>query len=172
MPTLVDDGEAIWDSQAIMTYLVGKYAEEDSLYPADLLTRARIDQRLHFNSGVLFPRLVAAFRAQLCGDADIASKLEPISAAFNFLEVFLADSPYLVGDSMTLADIAAITTVASSQAFVPLDPELHGKILAWMDLLSTQLPTYDEYVTQVGEKFREKLSGTQEKQESDETDAE
>lgn len=55
IPTLEDGGNCIWDSHAIATYLIGKYAEDDSLYPKDLYTRAVINQRLHFESGVLFP---------------------------------------------------------------------------------------------------------------------
>lgn len=59
VPTLDDDGFYIWDSHAISTYLVGKYGKDDSLYPRDLHKRAIIDQRLHFDSGILFPRLGA-----------------------------------------------------------------------------------------------------------------
>lgn len=57
IPTLVDDdGEFIlWDSHAIATYLVEKYADDDSLYPNDVQRRARISQRLHFDSSLLFP---------------------------------------------------------------------------------------------------------------------
>lgn len=50
-----DDGFVIWDSHAINAYLVGKYGKDDSLYSKDLKKRAVIDQRLHFDSNVLFP---------------------------------------------------------------------------------------------------------------------
>lgn len=58
MPTLDDDGYYLWDSHAITAYLVGKYGKDDSLYPKDLKKRGTVDQRLHFDSGVLFPRLL------------------------------------------------------------------------------------------------------------------
>lgn len=54
VPTLVDDGKAIWDSNAIISYLVGKYASDDSLYPKDLYQRALVEQRLFFNCSVVF----------------------------------------------------------------------------------------------------------------------
>lgn len=52
VPTLVDDGVTIWDSNAIIMYLVDKYAKDDSLYPKDLAIRAKIHQRLFFGAGV------------------------------------------------------------------------------------------------------------------------
>lgn len=51
VPTLVDNGVSIWDSNAIIIYLVDKYGKDDSLYPKDLSVRARINQRLFFGAG-------------------------------------------------------------------------------------------------------------------------
>lgn len=44
-------------SHAIVTYLINAYAENDFLYPSEPRKRALIDQRLHFDSGILFPAL-------------------------------------------------------------------------------------------------------------------
>lgn len=57
IPTLVDGDFVIWDSHAITAYLVEKYATDDSLYPKDLIKRTLVNQRLHFDSGILFPRV-------------------------------------------------------------------------------------------------------------------
>lgn len=54
-----EDGFVLWDSHAIMGYLVEKYGKDDKLYPKDLRKRAIVDQRLHFESGVLFPTHMA-----------------------------------------------------------------------------------------------------------------
>lgn len=51
VPTLVDNGISIWDSNAIIMYLVDKYGKDDSLYPKDLAIRAKINQRLFFGAG-------------------------------------------------------------------------------------------------------------------------
>lgn len=59
VPTLKDGDFAIWDSHAINAYLSTKYGENDKLYPTDPEKRAVIDQRLHFDSGILFPRVGA-----------------------------------------------------------------------------------------------------------------
>lgn len=61
VPILVDDDFVIWDSHAIAGYLVGQYAEDDTLYPKDdVRKRAVIDQRLHFENGVLYVRCCTA----------------------------------------------------------------------------------------------------------------
>jgi glutathione S-transferase len=54
-----EDGFTLWDSHAIMAYLVEKYGKDDSLYPKDLRKRAIINQRLHFENGILFPYTMA-----------------------------------------------------------------------------------------------------------------
>jgi glutathione S-transferase len=46
-----------FSSHAICTYLITKYAKDDTLYPTDPYRRAQVDQALHFDSGVLFARL-------------------------------------------------------------------------------------------------------------------
>ena len=58
VPVLDDNGDILWDSHAIIIYLVEKYAKDDSLYPKeDILKKAKINALLHFDSGVLFSRL-------------------------------------------------------------------------------------------------------------------
>lgn len=51
VPTLKDDnGFVIWDSHAIMPYIVEKYSKDDKLYPRDPEKRAIINQRMHFDT--------------------------------------------------------------------------------------------------------------------------
>lgn len=57
VPVLEDDGKYIIDSHAILSYLVNQYGKDDSLYPKDPYKRAMVDQRLHFDNGILYMRL-------------------------------------------------------------------------------------------------------------------
>lgn len=57
VPVLDDDGKYIIDSHAILSYLVEQYGKDDSLYPKDPYQRALVNQRLFFDSGILYVRL-------------------------------------------------------------------------------------------------------------------
>lgn len=61
IPTLCDKDLVLWESRAIMTYLVSAYAKDDTLYPKDIRVRALIDQRLHFDLGTLSQRVMDYF---------------------------------------------------------------------------------------------------------------
>lgn len=58
LPTLEDNEKVLWESHAVMTYLVSKFGNEDQqqrLYSRNVYKRAVIDQRILFDTGVLFP---------------------------------------------------------------------------------------------------------------------
>lgn len=56
IPTISDNGFNLWESRAIITYLVNAYGKDDSLYPKDPKKRALVDQRLYFDIGTLYAR--------------------------------------------------------------------------------------------------------------------
>lgn len=58
IPTIDDDGFVLWESKAIACYLVEKHGRED-LYPKDLKRRAVVNQRLYYDSSMLYPRIRA-----------------------------------------------------------------------------------------------------------------
>lgn len=145
VPTLVDDGKAIWDSHVINPYLVSKYGKDDSLYPKDLYARAVVDQRLHFDNGVLFPRFGALVRPVFF---DNKTEWDPeavkqIEEAFQFLEIFLGDNHYLAGKQLTIADFSIIATVTSIVSNEFFDLGSYPRIKAWIERLE-QLPYYAE----------------------------
>lgn len=106
VPVLDDNGTIIWDSHAICTYLIGKYAPDDSLYPKDLVQRAHVDQCLHFDSGVLFTAIRNAnFVIFLGGSVVPQEEIDELHSALELLETFLINSLYLTGNKLTVAEV-------------------------------------------------------------------
>lgn len=85
LPTLEDNGKYLWESHAVMTYLVSKFGNEEQqqrLYSRNVYKRAVIDQRILFDTGVLFP----CFR-------QVAVSL--ICLIYVFCELLLSDKSFI-----------------------------------------------------------------------------
>jgi len=146
VPTLEDDGHFIWDSHAIIAYLVSKYADSDALYPKDLLQRAVVDQRLHFESGVVFANGIRSISKPVIffGQTKVPKeRYDAIIEIYNFVETFLKGKDYIAGDQLTIADFSLVSSVSSLVAFVDLDPIKYARVSAWVKRLE-QLPYYEE----------------------------
>ncbi|XP_023175015.2 glutathione S-transferase 1-like isoform X2 [Drosophila hydei] len=126
VPMLEDGPARFWDSHAIMAYLVRKYAKDDALYPKNFYKRALVDQRLHFESGVVF-----------------AHALISITRMVLFLGQTKEDHEYIAGDQLTIADFSLISSISSMVAYVEIDPVKYPKLRAWMRRME-QLPVYAE----------------------------
>lgn len=144
IPTLDDNGFILWDSHAIMQYLVEKYAKNDSLYPKDLWTRAKINQFLQFDNEYLFVTLGTISRPWfIIGKYDIPEeKIEMLNNTFEILEKCLEGKKWLVGNSNTLADISCVSTLSSLMALRPLDK--YPNIQNWLKTCEQNLPGYAE----------------------------
>lgn len=58
--------------------------------------------------------------------------LARVKEVYGFLEAFLQEQDWLVGDRTTLADIQCITTVTSLDHFVPIEAEVFPKVTKWI----------------------------------------
>ncbi|KAL1396326.1 hypothetical protein pipiens_010599 [Culex pipiens pipiens] len=133
VPTIIDeDGTVVYDSHAINVYLVTKYGKDDDLYSKDVVTRAKVNAGLHFDSGVLFARLRFYFEPILyfkSGESP-QSKIDYLYKAYELLNDTLV-SDYIVGNSLTLADLSCVASIASINALFPIDATKYPKLAAW-----------------------------------------
>lgn len=167
VPTLDDNGVYLWESAPICTYLIAKYGPADgcALYPTDLVQRARIDQRLYFNAAVLFGlQRTCSIRVFFKKQAQLPAELfDGVREAFDHVEGFLQGGAFLVGDTLTLADLAMSTTVNNILEWAPLEKsERYKRIVAWLRRIESELPYYAELnskqVAAYGAEYRQVLA--------------
>lgn len=155
-----DNGKIIWDSHAITRYLASTYGKNDSLCPKDPYQRAVIDQRLHFDDGVLYSRFGTAVGPVFRGAAKEFDKdaLESLYLGLDILEIFVKNNSYVAGDNLTVADFSLISTVTTIQKFLgQFDAGRFPKLLAWIERMSN-LPYFEEANTKPLEKMFQTMS--------------
>lgn len=113
VPALEEDGGfTLFESNAILRYLCNAYAPASPLYPAAPRARAEVDAWLDFQQTALTRPQTVVFvtlvrtppeRRDL---AALAVGVKEAAAIWGILDARLARQPYLLGDHLTLADIA------------------------------------------------------------------
>ncbi|TGM01782.1 glutathione S-transferase family protein [Leptospira jelokensis] len=140
IPILVlDDGRVLSESNAILNFL----AEGSDLIPNDPFERAKVLQWQFFEQYSHEPYIaVARFIQHYLGipadrKVEYESKQSGGHKALRVMEIQLEKTPYLVGDSMTLADISlfAYTHVAHEGGF---DLSEYPKIKEWIRRIQDQ----------------------------------
>ncbi|TAJ70820.1 MAG: glutathione S-transferase family protein [Phenylobacterium sp.] len=128
---ILDDGRPLAQSNAIILH----FAEGSSLIPADAYDRAKMLEWMFWEQYSHEPYVaVARFHVKYLGKPveDLEPRLvERGGNALQRMELGLAGSPFLVGDSLTLADVAlvAYTRVCHEGGF-SLDP--YPAVKAWV----------------------------------------
>ena len=122
MPALDDSGYTLADSSAICHYLEAKHPDP-ALIPAEAQARGRTIWFDEFADTILFAagaamffnRVVAPRFLRRAGDLAAADKAEheTLPPLLEYLEGVIPDSGYLVGDALTLADLAVASPFAN-----------------------------------------------------------
>lgn len=143
IPTLVDNGFTLWESRAILTYLIEKYGKDDSLYPKDPQRRALVNQRLYFDMGTLYKSFADYYYPQFQKKAADPELFKKVESALDFLNIFLEGKQYVAGDSFTVADITILATVSTFQV-ASLDISKYTNITRWLENGSKVAPGWEE----------------------------
>lgn len=138
-----DNGFTLWESRAILVYLVEKYGKTDSLYPKDAQKRAVVNQRLYFDLGTLYQRFADYYYPQIFAKQPAnPDNFKKIEDAFGFLNTFLEGQTYAAGESLTLADIALVATVSSYEV-ASFDISKYPNVARWFAKCKATTPGYD-----------------------------
>lgn len=144
MPALVDGDYRLADSTAIVHYLEA-LRPEPSLIPSEAKARGKTIWFEEFADTVLtacgakmfYNRVVLPVFFGKPGDEDVASSAErnELPPLLDYLEKVVPDAGgFLVGDRITLADIAIASPFANlSHLGCPRDAERHRRLYAYVD---------------------------------------
>ena len=141
VPAIDDGGTTISDSNAIITYLVEKYGNADTWTGDTPETKADVQRWLsvaagEIASGPCSARLVTVFGVALDHEAAKAKA----HSLFKVMDDVLDGAKYLVGDSITLADVAGYSYIAHApEGGVSLDS--YPNIRSWLSRIEA-LPNF------------------------------
>ena len=158
MPALVDGDYCLSDSSAIVHYLEAKYPEP-ALIPAEPRARGRViwfdefadtilfgcGAKLFFNR-VVAPRFLGRPGDEAVAEAALRDEWPPI---VDYLETVMpGDDGYLVGNQLTLADIAVASPFANFRHLnIEIDRKRHPKTAAYVTRMLDR-PSFKPWVEQ------------------------
>lgn len=163
VPTLEDDGFAVWESHAIVRYLAAKYGA-GTLWAADPAERSLADRWIDWTASAFQPAFTNGVFIGLVRTpperqdrAAIARDVAATSALMKILDAHLAIHPYVAGTAFTMGDIA---TGAQRYRYFTLEierPKLPN-VEAWYERLK-QRPAYREHVMVPYDELRVRAAG-------------
>jgi glutathione S-transferase len=150
VPTYEEDEWSLFESNAILRYLINAHAAGSPLYPAEPRARARVDCWLDWQQcaltapqGVVFIGLVRT-PAEKRDQARINQGVADAGRMWGMVNDQLARHANVVGPDLTLADIAIGANVHRWFSFDIKRPEA-PHLRAWYDRL-LQRPPYQRHV--------------------------
>jgi glutathione S-transferase len=112
VPTLVDNGFSVFESNVIIRYLCNAHAPNSPLYPAAAAPRATVESWMDFQQTALGRPQTVLFQGLIRTAPDqrdmtaIAAAVVEAGRIWGIIDARLAAQPFIVGEDLTLADIA------------------------------------------------------------------
>jgi glutathione S-transferase len=152
VPTIDDDGFILWESNAIVRYLCAKHGA-GKLWPSDLARRADGDRWMDWQQTTLAPPMGILFRGLLRQPPEVIDAeqmngaMQKATAAMRILDTQLAPRAFVVGDTLSMADIA-LGNAAHRWFSLPRErPEL-PHVAQWYARLNDR-PAYRQHIATV-----------------------
>ena len=151
VPTMVDDGFVLWESNAIVRYLCAKHGM-GTLCPPDLQRRADMERWMDWQQTTLRPHFHALSNAlqntSSPNDAALQSLKQAMDDAWKILDAQLAQQPYVAGANLTMADIP-FCYIINRWNRLPLERRGLTNVKAWYERLCKR-PAFRRNVYDVG----------------------
>lgn len=140
VPTLVDDGQGMFESSAIIVHLGQKYGVERGLWPAvgspehmlALTWLAWSAVTLGSSLRLIMLNTQDWWPAELRSEGQAAKGREQLDMQMTALDGHLATRPYLAGERFTLADAYAAAAIGWASSLVGFDLASTPNVGAWV----------------------------------------
>lgn len=150
VPVLDDDGFTLWESNAIVRYVADRHGR-GGLSPTDLQARARADQWMEWANTSLYADIISTIfwglirtpAADRNNDA-IRSSIKRAGEKLGVLDAHLAGRAYILGDTLTMADLPA-GSLMYRYFTLPIERPKLANVEAWVKRLE-QRPAYHDHV--------------------------
>ncbi|XP_063703029.1 glutathione S-transferase 1-like [Culicoides brevitarsis] len=119
IPVLDDDGFYLGESNAILQYLMDKYAPESDMYPKEPLARALVNHRLCFNLSFFYPSIFQYVILPMFFAYDRSEyRLSRVHISLTAFETYLKSSgtKYAAANHLTIADFPLVASVMCLEA--------------------------------------------------------
>jgi glutathione S-transferase len=142
VPTIIDDGYVLWESNSCTRYLAAKHGG-DPLSPADLQIRGNAERWMDWQMTTMSPALVPVFWGLVRTppekrDMDaIEAARKKLSGLIGFMDAQLSKTTYLAGDDFTIGDIPLGIT-AYRWFVMDMEREDYPNLKRWYDSLTTR----------------------------------
>lgn len=149
IPVIDDDGFVLWESNAIVRYLVKRYGA-GILAPASELDYARADQWMEWYKSTVYPLYIDLLWATVRTEparrdpTAIARAAHQLGQGLKILDNRLASTSYLLGEQLTMADIPIGSMMYRYYQLAIERPQLHH-VAAWYQRLSER-PAYRQHI--------------------------
>jgi glutathione S-transferase len=151
IPTIIDDGFVLWESNTIVRYLCAKHGM-GTWYPPDIQRRADMERWMDWQQTTLRPHFHPLFDA-LSGakpstEIEMARLRKAMDDAWHILDAHLATRDYIAGEKLTMADLPCCYIVNRWDK-LPIEHYGLANVKAWFDRLC-QRPAFRRHVLEVG----------------------
>ena len=153
VPTMVDGGFVLWESNSIVRYLAEKHGK-DPFYPGDLQTRASAGRWMDWQLAVLHRAHVPVFVAMTRTPAEarnlekLAADCKVWSAAMATLDRYLGETAFIAGAEFSFGDIPIGINTYRWYA-LEIERDDYPNVQRWYDSLSAR-PAFRKNVIDIG----------------------
>lgn len=114
---------------------------------------------MHFNAGIVFPALRNGFFPILTKQqaAFTDAQYDVVRNAYQLLNAMFRENTYLVGNSVTVADLCTVTNITQMEYILPIDDDQYPNVRPWLKRMA-MLPYFNELNTNILIEFGKTLA--------------